>query len=152
MITEVIRSETSERLAQMLVEKYHRYENVTVSTNLGDGDVEETISKIKEMNEKDADDQILLVVKYMPPKENPYPKTTHPLIGTLRKLYDVEEFLQENSLGGTHLTNLPQHFWEILGEAIKDVEDHINPPDVWEKYYKDNQNVWGFKILNPKTF
>lgn len=41
---------------------------------------------------------------------------------THRKLLDLKEYLQSHSLGETHLTNLPQHFWETLGECIEETK------------------------------
>jgi hypothetical protein len=37
-----------------------------------------------------------------------------------RKLLELKDYLQNNSLGEIHLTNLPQHFWETLGECISE--------------------------------
>jgi hypothetical protein len=41
---------------------------------------------------------------------------------THRKLVELKDWLQDNSLGEIHLTNLPQHFWETLGECIEETK------------------------------
>jgi hypothetical protein len=41
---------------------------------------------------------------------------------THRKLLELKEYLQNNSLGEIHLTNLPQYFWEVLGECIEETK------------------------------
>jgi len=41
---------------------------------------------------------------------------------THRKLVELKDYLQNNSLGDIHLTNLPQNFWETLGECIEETK------------------------------
>ena len=53
-------------------------------------------------------------------------KIEHPLWNTLNNLEFLKEYLQENKIGEIHLTNLPQHFWETLGECIGDIRNNIN--------------------------
>jgi len=55
-------------------------------------------------------------------------KKQHQLENTLIGLESVKEYLQENDLNGIHLTNLPQHFWETLGECIDDIRNYIKLP------------------------
>lgn len=52
---------------------------------------------------------------------------------THRKLIELKEYLDNNSLNGTHLSNLPCYFWEILGECIdetKEVESKVTPNEL----------------------
>jgi len=52
-------------------------------------------------------------------------RNEHPLQNTLLMLEDIKNFLQNNSLGELHLSNLPQFFWEELGECIGDIKNYI---------------------------
>lgn len=157
MITKVIYSETSERFANVLVNEvvehtYIAWQNVALCTNLGDVDPEEHILKIKERFKNEPDDLILLAVKLILPQKCPkYLYDEHPLKNTLEMLKEVKYFLQNNSLGDIHLTNLPQHFWETLGECINDLEDCVIPENYWRKIKESMKNIWGFKIINPST-
>ena len=53
----------------------------------------------------------------------------HELEDTLVNLKDFKSQLSSfdapENLGGWSLSNLPNHFWETLGECINDIESHI---------------------------
>ena len=55
-----------------------------------------------------------------------YQSKPHELKNTLTMLKDLKKYLETNSLGDNHLSNLPCHFWETLGECISDIESYIN--------------------------
>jgi len=50
----------------------------------------------------------------------------HELDNTLVLLKEIKIYLENNSLGDTHLSNLPSWFWEEFGECINDIETYIN--------------------------
>jgi hypothetical protein len=153
MITKVIFSEEhSSSVTSVILKEYNRQETLILNTNLHNKKCEEYIEELKNKFKDEPDDLILLVVKRVLPEKSPYLKENHPLQNTLDMLNEVKDYLQNNSLGETHLTNLPQHFWETLGECIKNIDEYINPETYWKEYKKANDNVWGFKVLNPKTF
>ena len=153
MITEIIRTESPDRLTSMRLKEYNRFETVHVNTNLHNISVETHIDKLKERFKDEPDDLTLLVVKYtLSEKTPPFMITDRVGARLLMKMKEVKYFLQNNSLNNVHLSNLPQHFWELLGECIQGVEDSITPHQTWDEYKKLNSNVWGFKIVNPKYF
>ena len=53
----------------------------------------------------------------------------HELENTLTNLKDFKKSLSEfstpSSESGWHLSNLPTHFWETLGECINNIEEFI---------------------------
>lgn len=53
----------------------------------------------------------------------------HDLENTLINLKDLNNYLNEfeapPNLNGWSLSNLPTHFYEILGECINDIEQYI---------------------------
>ena len=60
-------------------------------------------------------------------------KIMNKMENTHRKLIELKEYLDNNSLNGTHLSNLPCYFWEILGECIdetKEVESKVTPNEL----------------------
>lgn len=99
MITEILNFTTSERVEQIYLEKYNRYEVLHVHTYLHKQNIEDYISSLKEKFKDEIDDLTLLVVKYVLPNK---PET-------------------------------------IDG-------------DTWKIHQENSNNVWGFKILNPKLF
>lgn len=53
-----------------------------------------------------------------------------PLENTLQNLKDFKKELEEHTIildsgRSVSLSNLPTHFWEIIGECIDDIEHHI---------------------------
>jgi len=153
MITEIIRSESPDRVTTMLIEKYNRFETVHVSTNLHKKSVEDYIKELEERFKDSADDLILLVVKLILPEKCPdFMITDRSGTKLLHKLKDVKKYLENNTLNDVHLSNLPAHFWSLLGECINDVETAVVPQASWDEYRELNSNVWGFKIVNPKYF
>jgi hypothetical protein len=153
MITKVIYAEESSgSVTSIILKEYNRQEVLTLNTNLHNYKVEDYIEKLKNRFKDEPDDLILLTVKRILPEKSPYLKENHPLYNTLLMLNEVKDYLQNNSLGEIHLTNLPQHFWETLGESIKNVDEYVNSETQWKEFKKFNDNVWGFKVLNPKTF
>lgn len=153
MITKVIYGkEDSGSVTKVILKEYNRMEVLVLNTNLHNQKVEERVEILKNRFKDEPDDLILLAVKRILPEKNPYPKENHQLYNTLVMLKDIKDYLQSNCLGEIHLSNLPQHFWESLGECIKDIDEYINPETSWKEYKKANDNVWGFKVLNPKTF
>jgi hypothetical protein len=153
MITKVIYSEEhSSSVTQVILKEYNYQVVLMLNTNLHNQNSEDYIENLKNRFKDEPDDLILLAVKRVLPEKSPYPKENHPLYNTSLMLHEVKDYLQNNSLGEIHLTNLPQHFWENLGECIKNIDEYVNPETQWKEYKKFNDNVWGFKILNPKTF
>ena len=70
--------------------------------------------------------QILELLKLpRPVKKGKQPDEKENLKNVKMKLLEVKEFLQNNSLGNISLTNLPQYFWEQLGECIGDLDNEI---------------------------
>ena len=55
--------------------------------------------------------------------------SNHPLNNTLINLKEFRDNLSEYNTPpsdeGWSLSNIPDHFWETLGEVIKDIELHI---------------------------
>ena len=153
MITEIIRSESTDRITTVRIEKYNRVENVHVSTNLGEKSVEDYIKDLEERFKGVDDDLILLAVKLILPERAPsYMSPESPLKNVVTKLNDIKTYLENNSLREVHLSNLPCWFWEDLGECIDDVKKCYDPQPTWDVYRKLNSNVWGFKIVNHKYF
>jgi hypothetical protein len=153
MITNVIYGEErSGSVTEIILKEYNRREVLTLNKNLHNQSSEDYIEKLKNRFKNEPDDLILLAVKRILPEKSPYLKENHPLYNTLIMLNEVKDYLQNNSLGEIHLSNLPQHFWETLGESINNVDNYVNPETQWKEYKKFNDNVWGFKVLNPKLF
>ena len=153
MIKEIIRSESPDRVTTVLLKEYNRFETVHVSTNLHEISVEDHINDLVDRFEEGEDELILLVVKLILPEKCPdFMITDRTGIHLLHKLKEVKKYLENNSLNDVHLSNLPSHFWSLLGECINDVEDTITPQTTWDEYRKLNENVWGFKIVNPHYF
>ena len=50
----------------------------------------------------------------------------HELENTLTMLKDLKNYLETNSLGDNHLSNLPCHIWETLGECINNIDSYIH--------------------------
>ena len=99
MITEILNFTTSNRVEQIYLKKYNRYEVLHVYTHLHKQNIEDYVTSVKEKFKDETDDLTLLVVKYV-------------------------------------LPNKP--------ETIDD--------DTWKIHQENSNDVWGFKILNPKLF
>ena len=153
MITEIIRSEGPDKVTTVLLKEYNRFESIHVSTNLHEKSVEDHINELVDRFEEGEDELILLVVKLILPEKCPdFMITDRSGTRLLHKLKEVKKYLENNTLNDVHLSNLPAHFWSLLGECINDVETAVVPQTSWDEYLKLNSNVWGFKIVNPKYF
>lgn len=153
MITEIIRIESPDKITTALIKDHNRFEKVHLSTNLHEKSVEDHIKELEKRFEDSSDDLILVVVKLIVPEKCPdFMITDRSGIYLLHKLKEVKEYLETNSLNDVHLSNLPTHFWSLLGECIDDVEAAVTPQATWDEYRELNSNVWGFKIINPKYF
>jgi hypothetical protein len=49
----------------------------------------------------------------------------HPLEDITSRLKQLKDWLSEQPGHPTHLSNLPQWFWENWGECITDIEDYM---------------------------
>jgi len=72
MITEVLHFTSDYLTAPIYLEKYNRVENVLLNTILFNGKTcEDYINDLKNKYIHESEDFLLLVVKYIPPKERP---------------------------------------------------------------------------------
>ena len=71
MINEILNFTSSNRVEQLYLEKYNRYENLFLNTHLFNKSCEDHIEELKKRFEEESDDLILLVVEYILPKEKP---------------------------------------------------------------------------------
>lgn len=69
MITEILNFTTNNRVEQIYLEKYNRYENLIINTYLFNQNIDDYITKLKETFSTETDDLILLVVKYILPNK-----------------------------------------------------------------------------------
>ncbi len=69
MITEILNFTSSNRVEQIYLEKYNRYENLILNTFLHSKNVGDYINELKEVFSEESDDLILLVVKYILPNK-----------------------------------------------------------------------------------
>ncbi len=69
MITEILNFTPSNRVEQIYLEKYNRYENLILNTFLHSQNVGDYINELKEVFSEESDDLILLVVKYILPNK-----------------------------------------------------------------------------------
>jgi hypothetical protein len=151
MITEVRYSSSKDRVIKIIVN--NTIETVYVNTYLNNKSIDVHIEELKKRFEDESNDLILLVVKYELPNGCPnYMKSTVEIStnNALRLLKEAKDYLQNNDLNGTHLSNLPQHFWETLGEGINEVQkinDGFSTEIWWNNFVDCNKNVWGFKIV-----
>ena len=69
MITEILNFTTSNRVEQIYLEKYNRYEVLHINTHLHKQNSEDYITSLKEKFKNETDDLTLLVVKYVLPNK-----------------------------------------------------------------------------------
>lgn len=69
MITEILNFTTSNRVEQIYLEKYNRYEVLHINTHLHKQNSEDYITSLKEKFKDEIDDLTLLVVKYVLPNK-----------------------------------------------------------------------------------
>ena len=71
MITEILNFTTSNRVEQIYLEKYNRFENLMINTHLHSQNIDDYIGELKNRFSEETDDLTLLVVKYVQPTNKP---------------------------------------------------------------------------------